>query len=474
MANSFALISFLIFPIVALLLFRSLRLHSAIIWTMMLGFLFLPARVGIDLPGLPALEKNSIPLLSVIAAVLLIGRRERLQIIPPSNIGKLLVAMLLIGPFLTVLTNSDQMWVGERLLSATRPYDALSDGVSVMIWLIPFIVGWSFFKQAEEQREIVRIILVVGLAYSVLMLFEVRFSPQLHRWVYGFFQHSFAQQHRGGGFRPVVFLKHGLWVAFFAMFVLICAGIMWRSLAQGAKGLYLYMIGYLFAVLVLCKSLASLAYGLFLLPLVMFASPRQQIRVALILAIVSITYPAIRGAGLFPVGGIMSVANTIDSNRAKSLAFRFENEDMLLDRAQQRPLFGWGGWGRNRVYDTNTGKDLSTTDGYWIVVIGTEGWFGFIARFGMFVLPIFLVWWTVRSRPRLEVSPFTSGLCLLVAINLIEFLPNSTSPPITRLMAGSLVGYALSVRWMERREAAKQKLADQGAVGGPPKQRTVI
>jgi hypothetical protein len=50
----------------------------------------------------------------------------------------------------------------------------------------------------------------------------------LHTWVYGYFPHSFAQQLRYGGYRPVVFMGHGLLVALFAAIALISAVVMWQ------------------------------------------------------------------------------------------------------------------------------------------------------------------------------------------------------------------------------------------------------
>ena len=41
----------------------------------------------------------------------------------------------------------------------------------------------------------------------------------------------------------------------------------------------------------------------------------------------------------------------INEERAHSLEYRLENEDLLIAKALQRPIFGWGGWGRNCVYD---------------------------------------------------------------------------------------------------------------------------
>ncbi len=62
------------------------------------------------------------------------------------------------------------------------------------------------------------------------------------------------------------------------------------------------------------------------------------------------------------------VEQNVSADRANSLRHRLNNEDMLLSRAFESPLFGWGGWGRNRVYDEN-GKDLTVTDGLWIIII---------------------------------------------------------------------------------------------------------
>ena len=35
-------------------------------------------------------------------------------------------------------------------------------------------------------------------------------SPQLHFMTYGFYQHEFTQVVRMGGYRPMVFLQHGI------------------------------------------------------------------------------------------------------------------------------------------------------------------------------------------------------------------------------------------------------------------------
>jgi hypothetical protein len=88
------------------------------------------------------------------------------------------------------------------------------------------------------------------------------------------------------------------------------------------------------------------------------------------------------------------------------------------------------------VYD-ESGRDISTTDGRWIIAIGSEGWLGYLARFGLLTLPIILL--TLRKR-KYEVTLATSALSLLLAGNLVDLIPNATSTPLTWLMAGALLG----------------------------------
>jgi hypothetical protein len=241
------------------------------------------------------------------------------------------------------------------------------------------------------QREILTALVVAGLVYSAPMLMEVRLSPQLNTWVYGFFQHDFVQMMRYGGFRPIVFLPHGLWAAFFALMTLTAAVTLARHGPATGRTFYLGASGYLMMLLVLCKSAAVLVYAGVLVPVIWVLSIRQQIRIATVLAMIVVLFPLLRGADLVPVDWIVEQAASIDQERADSLRFRLDNEDALLARAAERPLFGWGSWGRNHVHDPFTGEITSTTDGRWIAAIGSLGWGGYIVEFGLLALPLLML-----------------------------------------------------------------------------------
>src|SRR5262249_17421221 len=158
---------------------------------------------------------------------------------------------------------------------------------------------------ASDIAEILRVLVIAGLLYSLPMLFEIRMSPQLHTWIYGYFPHSFSQQMRDGGFRPIVFMGHGLLVAFFIMTTVVAAAAYWRT---GPCVFRLHpgpITGYLSVVLVLCKTLGAVVYAAVLVPLIRLTKPQQQLRIALLLVAIALLYPTLRAADLFPTRSLV-------------------------------------------------------------------------------------------------------------------------------------------------------------------------
>lgn len=428
---------------VALALFTQLSTLQAIAWSMLLSFLLLPSEFAVDLPGLPPIDKVTLPNL-VMFVLVMRKRRLNVQGMPP--VALMLLAVIGVGIVGTSLTNADPVWTGDGDLPGLRPYDALASMVREFLTLLPLFVGWRWFGSLKSHRIFLGALLASGLAYSLLMLLEIRVSPQLHSWVYGYFPSDWRQQIRQGGFRPVVLLKHGLWCAFFAMSTVVAACGLWRDARSpsGVKSVdsprLLLAAAYMFAVLVLCKSTGSLIYAIFLSPVLLLVRVKVQLRIALCMACLSIGYPLLRGAGLVPAEAMLELVSSFSEERAQSLETRLTNEGELLAHAEQRPVFGWGAWGRNRVHDLDTGEDLSITDGQWVMTIGAWGWVGYLARFGLLGLPLFLLW--RRDRLAGRMPPATAALALLLGVSMIELLPNSVFMPWTWLMVGGLLGYA--------------------------------
>ncbi|WEK03726.1 MAG: hypothetical protein P0Y65_16235 [Candidatus Devosia phytovorans] len=420
------------------MLFRRLPLERAFIWSILGGYLILPPVVNFDPPVLPPFDKHSIPALSALFA--LWARQGQFpSLLPQSKLARLSLAVFMLSGIGTVLSNGDALIDGAAYRPGMGTSEVLASMLSQLYLVLPLLLAQNVLRTPAAMRELVFALVVAGLAYSIPMLIEVRLSPQINIWVYGFFQHSFAQMIRYGGFRPIVFLEHGLWVAFLAFMTFAAAVSMLRNEAD-KRARYFAIALYLAAVLVLCKSAGAIIYALCFAPLALFASRRTQIRIAAVLAFIVILYPMLRGGGLIPIDAIMGEATSMDADRSQSLGFRLANEDVLLARAAERPLFGWGGWGRNHVHDPVTGRVMTVTDGLWVGVIGASGWLGYLGFFGLLTLPLFELAAKTRKKA-VEIDPYLAVLALILGASLVDLIPNATLVTVTWMIAGAIFGH---------------------------------
>jgi hypothetical protein len=448
MANWFATVALLSWPVVAFWLYYTRPVGRATLWTILGAYLLLPVGTSIKFEMIPAFDKSSIPNLAALVGCMLATRRP-IRIWNGFGVASILILMFLVGPFITAELNGDAIVYPNRTLPAESHYDALSAVVGQLLFLIPFFLGRQILRGPADNEEILRVLVFAGLCYSLPMLFELRMSPQLHNWVYGYHPHEFVQQVRDGGYRPVVFLGHGLLVSFFAMMTAVAAAAFWRTQTRVVKLPPAGVVAYLGTLLVFCKSLGAIVYGALLVPLVRFSNPRLQFRIAMVLVAVALLYPLLRAADLFPTQSILNTAEIISADRSGSLGFRFNQEDQLLTHASQRLLFGWGRWGRSRVYD-EYGNDKSVTDGRWIVTMGQFGLFGFLAEFGLLALSVFRAASALRFTESAPDRVYLPALGLIVAINMVDLLPNASLSPWTWLLAGALLGRAESILALAR------------------------
>lgn len=439
MGNWFAYAVIGIWPLVAVWLYRTKPVAKATLWTVLGGHLFLPVGTEVDLPMIPPLGKVSVPALAAFLGCRFIAKK-RVPILGQGGWVRWLLLLFILVPFMTAELNGAAFFVGERKLPGMTHYDALSSGINQFIAIIPFFIGRQLFRTYDNQLLMFRILVLAGLGYSALMLFEIRMSPQLHTWVYGYFPHSFAQQLRYGGFRPVVFMGHGLLVSFFAAIALISAAVMWRlkyRIRQFSPAGATY---YLLLILMLCKSAASIIYGLLALLLIKTTKIKTQLRVAVILVSMALLYPTMSIMNIFPHQPLLEWVESVDADRGASMGVRFTNEHKLLAHGRKRFFFGWGSWGRNRVYDEESGVDTSTTDGRWIIVFGQYGWLGFIAEFGLLAFPVFSAVTASKLAKSGQELIILAAHALLVSFIVIDQLPNSSLAPWLWLLVGILLG----------------------------------
>lgn len=478
MPNTIAYLMLMVWPITCIILFHRMPLERAIIWSILGGYLILPPVAEFDLPLVPSMNKHSIASLSAFAiCVFVMGRRVGL--IPRPPIARLLLAVFVLGVVPTVLTNRDPIIFSSvqnaapiDFTSFALPGLSLRDTLSVMIGqilvLLPFLLARQFLGTERGLRELVVGFALGGLIYSIPAVMEILLGPVLNIYIYGFFQHDFSQMIRDGGYRPIVFLQHGLWLAFLILTTLVAAAALARNSRDRARMHWTMATVYLALVLNACKSLASITYGLVLAPLVLFLGKRTQIAVALLMATVAVTYPMLRNGGAIPTDAIVERVAAFNPDRAQSLEFRFHNEEVLLERAHERPAFGWGGWGRNLVLDPVSGAQLTVPDGEWIITFGTFGWVGYIGQMGLLAIPLLLLRLQGNRQSDADLSPLVATVAVILSITMIDMLLNATLTNLTWMCSGAILGYYERLRYPVEFEPAPANRRPAPIIGAPP------
>jgi len=431
--------------------------------------MFLPERVGFQFEGLPDLGKREISVLSALLGCLVWcpGRLVRAR---PGRGLESLVFALIAANFVTAATNRSWLFYGPKTLQGLTTWDAISEtGADVLTFGLPFFLGRALFWSRSDLIDLMKVLAIAGLVYAPLVLFEIRMSPMLNVWVYGFHQHSWAQVHRFGGFRPLVFMHHGLALSVFVLITAIAATTLAR-IRQPLLGFPSGVpAGFLAILLLLCRSLGSIAYGIAVLPLVAFAKPRWQLRAAVALSLCVLLYPAMRTAKVFPTERILTAASWISPERAASLETRFQSEDLLAEKAAQRIGFGWGPKGRNIVYD-DRGRGTVITDGFWIIILGQKGLVGFYLTFGLLLLPVFLARNRLSRIAKREDRLLVSGLALLAVVYVVDLVPNGLFTSLPFFFAGTLTSGAVLLGAgrgsLDRRDSPARRLRIRDSPGG--------
>jgi len=450
--NLFAYLVLLSWPLISMWLYQKKSIQEATLWVLLGGFMFLAVKTEVDVPLVPPLGKHSMPVLSAILGCWLV-KRKKIKYFAHQDLLKALVLLLFITPFMTVYFNQSSIIIGGKYLPGLGLRDVLSTLINLLLFISPFFIGKQFFKSYQDQRLMFQALTIAGLIYSLLVLYEIRMSPQLHTSLYGYFPHGFVQQKREGGFRAVVFMGHGLWVAFFVATTLIASTALWKNKEKIKQYSMANISLYFLFILVLCKSKASLIYGLFVFILIKKVSVKMQMRIAMILMITALSYPATSILKLFPHQSVVQLAvDVMGEERAGSLKFRFDNEAILLAHAQERLWFGWGGWGRNLIHDEETGEGLSVTDGRWIIKFGMAGVAGFIAEFGLLAISILRANKALKLLTSKPEQNLLSAHALLVSIIMIDQIPNASLQPWLWLIAGILLGRAENIIETMRRK----------------------
>lgn len=414
---------------VVLAIFIKLKPRDAVIMAFLSAWMFLPI-VVYPLPGLPDYTKMSATCWGIFIAAFIFDQQRILSFKP--RIVDLPMAFWCLCPLASSLSNGLGLYDG---VATVFRY--------VVVWGFPFVIGRLYFADLEGMRKFAFGIFYGGLVYIPLCLFENIMSPQLHNWIYGFHQHAFSQTHRYGGWRPMVFMEHGLMVGMWLASASLTSFWFWTTGAVKKikeKPVILFMLA-LFFTSIMARSVGAIALLLIGVGILVVVKKLKTKIMVIFLILIPVLYISTRATGVWDGYNLQKfIADNISYERAVSLWTRMENENILAEKALERPWFGWGGWGRSRVYD-DAGNDISVTDGLWIIILGEHGLVGL----GLFTLTIllpaviFLKNYPVRTWTTYKVAP-SAVLAILLGLYMVDNLLNAMVNPIFSVVAGGLAG----------------------------------
>jgi len=350
-----------------------------------------------------------------------------------------------VAPFFSSVTNGLGAWDGMSAILQ-----------QVFEWGVPYFVGRLYFGELTAMKILGIAMFLGALVLAPLAMFEIVMSPQLHIMLYGWYPHDFSQTKRGGGYRPSIFMHHGLELA-----IWMVAGLFlgWQLMLQKTLTkqvpllrvpLFPSVMG-LTAVTVLCKSSGALM--LFIFAMGVYISSRL-IKFALpffVLIAIPVLYMNLRATGAWDGQNLIDAAEraTGSAERAESLAYRIHNETMLVEKARQREMFGWSGYRRSFVTNEE-GEYISVPDGMWILTFGKNGLFGLTAlTLTILLAPIlFALKWPASTWGDPLVAP-SAAFAVLLGVTMIDNLFNAMYNPVMMLACGglsSLVSRPQSIR----------------------------
>ena len=413
------------------ILFRKYIPPKAVLISVIGGVLFLPV-ASFDLPVIEY-DKETAIAISLLFGIILSGRIADLAF-KPKLVDIPIILWCIISPFLSVITNDLGLYSAVTAVIQT-----------VFIWGVYYMAGRIYFTDNDALRFITNGIIIGGLIYIPLVLFEVKMSPQLSNIVYGFFPSSFLQQIRYGGFRPVVFMNHGLMVA------------MWMAVSF-TSALWLYGAGKITEIkripmsiivimllisIILCKSANGMIYASLGILGYYYYKKFKSNKIFKFLILIIPVYLALRISAILSIETIINfLSKLFDDARIESLSVRLFQEEVFGRRALDSPFLGWGWMNLAWPRDSDTGLNLvRMIDSFYLVVFSVRGILGLISLYAVLLLGP----WKILKSKMASIDAIV--LSIVLVFFTIDTLVNGMINPVYVLTAGALISVSQHLKF---------------------------
>ncbi|MFM1921423.1 MAG: hypothetical protein RLZZ303_3057 [Candidatus Hydrogenedentota bacterium] len=328
----------------------------------LIGLLFLPSGIEIEIPGVPDLSKENVPAIGILIGTILFHPRvfSRFQLTPLD----LLFPLGMMVAFISAYINGFGMRFG------------ISQGVDVVLsFFLPLMLARIHLCTPASLKTFLITLVLLSVVYAPLALWEFRMSPQIHTTVYGYFQHVFQQHQRGSFWRPIVFFYHALSLArFFAVAAFLALFPLRKDLARllGPVGNYVFIAP--LGGLLLSQSISPMM--LFGLITALYFAIQRIYLASFVLPVIAFVWLGLNYANVEVIG--VNRFATISSERADSFQYRLDAISEYKSVVLNRFWFGHGGYDHGRI-------EGRATDSQMLVRMLSNGILGTIAYFGWWI-----------------------------------------------------------------------------------------
>lgn len=447
---------------IAIILFSKMTSPRALIFGILAAIMFLPM-ASYDISLIPG-RKDVYANLGLLIAALLLDPQPLLAFRP--RLVDLPMILLCITPFISATANGQ------------APYNAFASSMAAVVtWGLPYLLGRSYLTNVQSLWQMAHGIFIAGLIYAPGCIFEMFMGPTLHERVYGTPAFpDYLQSMRWGGYRPTMFMQHGLMVGTF----MCCAAMMgiWLWTNKAHRKFYALpavpTIGFLLAVAIWCKSTGAIILMVIGLGVLFFTRFMRNGVLVYLLATAPLVYVLARTVGGWTGDNAVQFATdylSVDSGG--SLQVRFGNENVLVERAMLKPLFGFGTDGEFLIKDSDN-RITSIPDGLWVIALGSGGLVGLAALFGCMIVPTlaFIRRFPARTwgHPAMA-APAALGVFLITYA--FDCLMNAMINPVYLVALGGVAALSVSNDLMPRRPGQPRQ-SGKTQSPGPRRQQVTI
>jgi hypothetical protein len=308
------------------------------------------------------------------------------------------------------------------------------------VWGVPYFLGRLYIRDRQKLYEVCLASILLALFYVPLCMLEWITGPLVYKILYG--EHPFRLDgiQRWLIYRPIGFLEHGNQLGIWMASASLLAVWLWKcGELRGIFRRWSTLIPLLLVGITLVNqslgALVLLFLGLTVLGTLHWISWRKWGILFLCVLNLLLLFRTLGFALSFQEKRVFDPTSeySLSEKRLESLAWRWRYEEQHLHQVQKHL---WIGWGITKWWESEIPRPWGLT----LLVLGRYGLVGLFLMTSCILLPFYRI---LQASPRLRWNQapwnYTAGLALVLAINFLDALFNSTFNTVFLFYSGALM-----------------------------------